>query len=177
MQEEVDEKVIGLCVTGGQISGEILKSALSHTLNQISKFHEKENQKQAMKKQQKNATKTKSSYKGKQSLRSLKRSGAELTNIEITNDNIKSFERYARKYNVEYSLKKDKSVTPPRYFVFFKAKDVDSMTAAFKEYTGKTMNKKKSQVSVRKALNQAIERVAKHKHRQRERNRSRGREL
>ena len=42
MQEEVDEKVIGLCVTGGQISGEILKSALSHTLNQISKFHEKD---------------------------------------------------------------------------------------------------------------------------------------
>ena len=61
--------------------------------------------------------------------------------------------------------------------MLFKAKDVDSMTAAFKEYTGKTMNKKKSRVSVRKALSQAIERAAKHKHRQRERNRSRGREL
>lgn len=175
MQEEVDEKILGLCVTGGRISADILKTALSHTLSHISKFHETENKKQELRKQQKNSV-NKQRYKGKQSLKSLKKSGAELTNIEITNDNIKSFEKYARKYNVEYSLKKDKGIDPPRYYVFFKAKDIDSMTAAFKEYTGKTMNKNKNRLSIRKALSNAIERASKQKHRQRERSRNRGRE-
>jgi len=36
----------------------------------------------------------------------------------------------ARKYSIDYSLKKDKSVDPPKYLVFFRAKDVDVMTAA-----------------------------------------------
>lgn len=33
---------------------------------------------------------------------------------------------------------------PPRYYVFFKARDADVMTAAFKEYTGKSLNKDKN---------------------------------
>ena len=50
----------------------------------------------------------------------------ELKNIPITKDNIKSFDRIARKYGVDYSLKKDvASKETPKYLVFFKAKDVD----------------------------------------------------
>ena len=66
---------------------------------------------------------------GKQSLKKLAENGAQLSNIEVTDGNIKSFARCARKYNIDYSLKKDRSVSPPRYFVFFRAKDVDSITA------------------------------------------------
>lgn len=73
----------------------------------------------------------------------LKEQNCELSNIEITDGNIKSFEKYARKYNVDYCLKKDRSSEPSRYYVFFKARDVDSMTAAFKEYTGWSMKKSK----------------------------------
>ena len=36
----------------------------------------------------------------------LKEQNCELSNIEITDGNIKSFEKYARKYNVDYCLKK-----------------------------------------------------------------------
>lgn len=169
MQEEVNEKVFGLCVTGSKITAQILKQALSNMLNHISRYHEKEVRKEEIKK----GNNEKYGYKGKQSLRSLRKKGAELTNIEITDKNIKSFERYARKYNVEYSLKKDKSVIPPRYYVFFKAKDVDSMTAAFKEYTGKTFNKNKS--SIREALRNAIIKTkSKNRQRQRVRTRKRG---
>lgn len=60
-----------------------------------------------------------------------------MTNIEITDGNIKSFERVARKYGVDYALKKDTSGERPRYLVFFKARDADALTAAFKEYTAK----------------------------------------
>lgn len=66
-----------------------------------------------------------------------------LTNIEITNRNIKSFERVANKYKIDFALKKDKSVDPPRYLVFFKAKDMDVMTAAFKEFSAKELTKMK----------------------------------
>ena len=104
-------------------------------------------------------------YKGKQSMEKLKEQNCELSNIEITDGNIKSFEKYARKYNVDYCLKKDRSSEPPRYYVFFKARDVDSMTAAFKEYTGWSMKKSKK-ISIRKKLSKVKERQAQQRERQ-----------
>ena len=101
--------------------------------------------------------------------------GSQLTNIEITDNNIKSFEKVARKYSIDYSLKKDKSIDPPRYLVFFRAKDVDVMTAAFKEYTGMTL-KKSRKVSIRKRLQKAIQRSAKHREREKLKQRDRGQE-
>ena len=78
-------------------------------------------------------------------------------------ENIKSFERVAKKYSIDFSLKKDVTADPPRYYVFFKARDADVMTAAFKEYTGKSLNKDKKP-SVRKKLQQAITKsLAKHR--------------
>ena len=77
-------------------------------------------------------------YKGKQSLDKLMKQNVQLSNIEITDGNIKSFERVAKKYSIDFSLKKDVTADPPRYYVFFKARDADVMTAAFKEYTGQT---------------------------------------
>ena len=97
----------------------------------------------------------------------------QITNIEVTDGNIKSFEKYARKYNIDFSLKKDTSVSPPRYFVFFKARDVDIMTAAFKEYTGKQLSKRKKP-SLRKKLSQTKERQAKHREREKNRQKERG---
>lgn len=41
-----------------------------------------------------------------------------MSNIEVTDGNIKSFERVARKYGVDFALKKDVSSQPPRYLVF-----------------------------------------------------------
>ena len=92
----------------------------------------------------------------------LKAHNQELSNIEVTDGNIRSFEKYARKYDIDYCLKKDRSAEPPKYYVFFKAKEVDSITAAFKEYTGWQLKKSKK-VSVRKKLYLAMERVAKHR--------------
>ena len=90
--------------------------------------------------------------------------GSQLTNIEITNNNIKSFEKIARKYGIDYSLKKDTAGDKPRYLVFFRARDADVMTAAFKEYTGVTLTKAKKP-SIRKKLQKAIARAAKHRER------------
>ena len=108
-------------------------------------------------------------YHGKQSLKKLTQQNIQLSNIEITDNNIKAFEKVAKKYGIDFSLKRDKSVDPPRYFVFFKARDVEVMTAAFREFTGKTLNKTKKP-SVRKKLQQAI--TARNQDKQREREKS-----
>ena len=38
--------------------------------------------------------------------------------------------------------KKDKTLSPPKYMVFFKARDADALTAAFEEYTRNTARKR-----------------------------------
>ena len=50
---------------------------------------------------------------GKQTLHQLKQHGASLTNIEITEQNIKAFSAVAKKYDIDYALKKDPQTEPP----------------------------------------------------------------
>lgn len=88
---------------------------------------------------------------GKQSVKQLVGQDQGVTNIEITDKNIKGFERIARKYGVDFALKKDKAGEIPKYLVFFKARDADALTAAFKEYTAKT-DRKKERTSVLQKL-------------------------
>ena len=141
MSDEVNEKTIALCVNGGKMTVRALRIAMVEWLRHMDRS--------------KNRSKTVRSY-GKQSMKKLYRQNVELTNIEITEGNIKSFERYARKYGIDYSLKKDKAADPPRWYVFFKAKDVDTMKAAFKEYTQDALNREKKP-SVRKKLTKMME--------------------
>lgn len=172
MQEEVNEKTIALCIKGGKISADILKTALAKLLREMEKTREKAQQKE----QARAESKTGVAKRGKQSLDGMMKDGSQLTNIEITDHNIRSFERVARKYGIDYSLKKDKSVSPPKYLVFFRAKDVDVMTAAFKEYTGATLQKSQK-VSIRKRLQKAIARSAKHREREKTKQKDRGQTL
>ena len=113
-------------------------------------------------------------YKGKQSMDKLMKQNVQLSNIEITDGNIKSFERVAKKYSIDFSLKKDVNADPPRYYVFFKARDADVVTAAFKEYTGQSLSKDKKP-SVRKKLQQAISKSLK-KHRELEKTKGKEKE-
>ena len=95
-------------------------------------------------------------------IKSLQKSGAQITNIVVTDNNIKSFDRVARKYGIDYSLKKVEQEGKSEYLVFFKAKDVDVMTAAFKEYTSETLKKQKRE-SVRQKLEKVKEELSNHR--------------
>lgn len=88
--------------------------------------------------------------------------GMGASSIEVTDNNIKSFERVARKYNVDFAVKKDKTVEPPKYMVFFKGKDADVITQAFKEFV-KVNEKKRGRVSVREKLAEFREQLGKDK--------------
>lgn len=137
MQDEVNTKVIALVVKGGRISADVLRKALKKFVEELEKA-------------QKTASQPKI-YRGKQSVKHLVEQNAAISNIEVTDGNIKSFERTARKYGIDYALKKDTSEQPPRYLVFFKGRDVDVMTQAFKEFSAKTV-KQKDKPSLRHKL-------------------------
>ena len=78
---------------------------------------------------------------GKQTVKQLIGQNQGVSNIEITDPSIKEFEKIARKYGVDYAVKKDRSSSPPKYLIFFKGRDADALTAAFTEYTGKKVRK------------------------------------
>ena len=80
---------------------------------------------------------------GKQSVRTLLRQNRGVTNVEIQKTGIKDFDRYAKRYHIDYSIQKDLSCTPPRYLVYFKAQDTDALSAAFKEYSASVLDKTK----------------------------------
>lgn len=169
MQDEVNEKTVSLCIRCGKVTANLLKAAMKKALTKM----EQEKQKLQGQKQPKQDKEDKT-YKGKQSMDKLMKQNVQLSNIEITDGNIKSFERVAKKYSIDFSLKKDVNADPPRYYVFFKARDADVMTAAFKEYTGQSLNKDKKP-SVRKKLQQAISKSLK-KHRELEKTKGKDKE-
>ena len=59
----------------------------------------------------------------------------------IQDKEIRQFERIARKYGVDYAVKKDRSTSPPKYMIFFKGRDADAITAAFQEYMGRKLRR------------------------------------
>jgi hypothetical protein len=79
--------------------------------------------------------------RGKQPLKDLMARGEEVNTAEIADRNVGMFKSIARDYGVDYSIRKDKSVEPPVWTVFFSAKDADVITAAFREYTNKVLGK------------------------------------
>ena len=94
--------------------------------------------------------------------------------MEITENNIKTFERVAKKYNVDFAVKKDKTVDPPKYVVFFKGRDADVIAMAFKEFVH--MNEKKqNRESVRNRLNHYKELWTQNMNRERAREKTKNR--
>ena len=139
MQEEVESRTLTLAVNGAKFSGRLLKAAVCKYM-----AHRKEV------KQQKNRDGPVVPH-GKQSVKELIGQGQGVSNIELTDPSIRDFDRIARKYGVDYAVKRDRSSDPPRFLIFFKGRDYDAITAAFQEYTNQKV-KKASRPSVMKRL-------------------------
>ena len=133
MQDEINEKVIALSIRTTKLTAEMLQKSIRFMLSQIKKQLDKPVQ-----------------HHGKQTLKQLMKQNAGVSSIEITDSNIKAFESTAKKYNIDFSLKKVKG-EQTRYLVFFKGRDADVMTAAFQEFSAKKLNRDKKP-SIRKAL-------------------------
>ena len=118
MQEEVENRTLTLVVSGTKFTGRLLKAA-------ISKYMAHCKEKKLQKKRSRDAPVT---PHGKQTVKQLIGQNQGISNI-------------ARKYGVDYAVKKDRSSSPPKYLIFFKGRDADALTAAFTEYTSKKVKK------------------------------------
>ena len=140
MQEQVNEKTIALYIKTGKLTADTLQKAIKSLLNQMKKQKDKQPH-------------------GKQTLKQLMKQNTGVSNIEITEDNIKAFESTAKKYGIDFALKKDTTENLPRYLVFFKGRDADVLTAAFKEFSAKKLTQDKKP-SIRKLLSDFKEKAA-----------------
>ena len=156
MQEEVTQKTIALSMKTGKLTAQVLQIAMK-------KFLEA----------QKHGPKL---HQGQQSLKQLKQHGVALSNIEITDANIAAFKPCAKKYGVDFALRKYKTTQPPHYIVIFKSRDADNLEQAFKEFTAKKLSRE-AKPSIRKALSVLREAAGRNVQRAKEKIRERGIEL
>lgn len=94
MQDEVNEKTIALYIKTGKLTAQTLQKAMKAILSKGKKQLTKQPQ-------------------GKQSLKQLMKQNAGVSNIEITKDNIKAFESTAKKYGIDFALKRTRRKARP----------------------------------------------------------------
>lgn len=132
MQEEVESRTVTLAISTTKLTGRVLKSAMAKYLAHL---------------KAKKAAKNTVRPAGRQTVKQLVGQNVGVSNIEVSENNIKGFDHVARKYGVDYAIKKDKTGEIPKYLVFFKARDADALTAAFTEFSSKVeKNKEKPSV-------------------------------
>lgn len=163
MNEEVSRETVSFAIRAGKLTVRTLikgfRSAARRYKKWIGKLTEKH---------------VNNPYKrGKQTVKQLLDQGQGATSMEIADEGVKEFLKIARKYGVDYAIVKDKEGDPPKYTIFFKAKDVDVITAILKEYAAKEQKKKDhgERPSVREKLKQFREKMANSPHREREKRR------
>ncbi len=147
MQEEVTQKTIAITFKSARLTTDVLLRAFKAYLEH--RRHREPSH-------------------GKISVKKLLAQNQGAKSIEITDENIKSFSRIAGKYNVDFSVKRDRTADPPKYLVFFKAKDSDLIVQAFKEFV-RANEKKKQRVSIRAKMKQMRQGMEKDQNRERTR--------
>ena len=118
MQEEVEQKTINLAVTTTKLSWRVVIGAVRAFIN-----HKRRKQMMGPK-----------HYRGKQTVKQLLSQDQGATSMVVGDEGIKDFERIAKRYGVDFAVTKDGSVNPPKYTVFFKAKDMDALEAVMDEF-------------------------------------------
>ena len=101
MQDEVNEKTIALYIKTGKLTAQTLQKAMKAILSKGKKELSKPPQ-------------------GKQSLKQLMKQNAGVSNIEITEGNIKAFESTAKKYGIDFALKRTRRKARPATLCFLR---------------------------------------------------------
>ena len=122
MQEEVENRTLTLTVNATKFTGRVLKAALSKYL-----AHRKNKKLQ-------NSRDSPDGVKpyGRVSMEDLKKQYGDMKEIDLQDKGLRSFDRIAREYKVQYAVYK---TAKGQYQKFFKAPSEASMNAAFQKYS------------------------------------------
>jgi hypothetical protein len=139
MADDLQKQVLGLTYKGTETTVKILFEVISKALKDI-KFHAKSQ-----------------ITTGEQSLKRLNTQGKQLESVDISNDDIKSFRKELNRYNVDFSIMKDKSAETQT--IFFKGQDVDriykALEVCIKNIDLERSNKKPVKEKMQEAVNKA----------------------
>lgn len=143
MQDEINEKIIGIGVKGAKLTAELVQKAMKKLLEELEKSgHE--------------MTKSLSVNRGEQTLKQLTAQDAGTSSIELTDPKLRLLRRELNKNGVDFSpVKTGKG----KYTLFFKGRDADTITHAFNQYTAKVVKQAKKP-SIRKLLSAMKEKAA-----------------
>ena len=100
MQEEVESRTVNLAISTSKLSARTIVSAVRAYLNHRKNVKAKKEHEAEIPTQ------------GKQSVKELIGQGQGVTNIDIAQTDLKGFEKVARKYGIDYAIRKDSSVDP-----------------------------------------------------------------
>ena len=132
MQEEVENRTVNLAISTSRLSARTIVAGIRMYLQH-----------------QRNAAAKKpvkvEGVHGKQSVKELIGQNQGVSRMPLGDASIRDFEREARKYGVDFAVTKDKSVHPPQYTVFFKARDADALQHIADGLMAKQMNAEKKQ--------------------------------
>ena len=162
LQEDIESRTVALSINAAKMTGQLFKTTVSKYL--------------AYRKSKQRDKLVDVTPHGKQSVKQLIGQNQGVSTIESNDPHIKDFDRVARKYGVDYAIKKVKDDDgKSKYVIFFKARDADALTQAFTEYTRKSTEREK-RPSVRVKLREFAEKV-KNKVLERTKTKQRGQEL
>ena len=128
MQEEVENRTVNLAITTTRLSAHTIVTGIRMYLN-----HRNSASRQ----------KVAQGIHGKQSVKELIGQNQGVSRMPIGDASIREFEREARKYGVDFAVTRDKTVNPPQYTVFFKARDADALQQIAESLTAKQLNAQK----------------------------------
>ena len=140
MQEELENRTVTLIVSSSKFTGRTLKSAISHFLSYST--HKAQEHKNVV-------------PHGKQSVKQLIGQDQGVMNEPIGDDaDMRTFNRIARKYGVDYAVKRvTKEDGTKQFMIFFKGRDKDAITTAMTEYMNHWREHgKEEKPSIRKML-------------------------
>ena len=130
MQEEVENRTVNLAISTSRLSARTIVAGsrmyLQHQRNAAAK----------------KPTKVEGVH-GKQTVKELIGQNQGVSRMPLGDASIRDFEREARKYGVDFAVTKDKSVHPPQYTVFFKARDNDALQQIADSLMAKQLNAEK----------------------------------
>lgn len=135
IDEEISRSTIAISVRASKLTARGLAYALGEAAKKIRKSQ---------------------APQGKQTVKQLLRQVGETSAIDLPG-RAKDFDRVARRWGVDYAIKR---VEKGKYLLFFKAKQADAITGCFSEYSRRMMNRGRNRhVPLREQLKRAQELV------------------
>lgn len=139
MQEEIENKTLSLIINTSKFTERTLATAFAKALklgwNKAKEHYQAKPQ-------------------GRQSVKQLigQNQGVEQTALADRQE-VKSFDRYARKYGVDYAIRRGRAEDgAPRYIVFFKARDRAAIDQAMRAYANDFLDRKREKQTMQPVL-------------------------